>query len=278
MSFIQRLKTGELSRWAVAFVLIPPTVLAILLPNKLFLLALIVVIGTMAWREFSVNLLGKERKGLFALGLLGYYLTIFGASFFGPDGQLAGLVAALVLGSLYLMYNLAPENDKVSVNLISRFALGHLYLTFLLSFIMLIKQLAYGSNWLIFIVLVTAFNDTGAFYVGSRVKGPKLYPKVSPNKTISGLLGGLAFSALGAGLSSYYLPLDFTLTQLVVLGVFLGFWGTLGDLFESALKRAMGIKDTSTILRGHGGIWDRLDSLLFNLPPVYFYINWLTLP
>ena len=278
MSLTSPVKSSELNRWLVALILVPPTVVAVLLPNKLFLLALALVAGSLAWMEFWANLLGRERKGLLALGLLGHYAAMFGAAFFGPDGQSAGLVLAFSLVGIYLLRVLAPENDRISVNLVSRFALGHLYLTFLLSFVMLIKQLDHGTNWLLFVLLVTCLNDTGAFYAGSRIGGPKLSPKVSPKKTVSGLFGGVLAGAVAGGLSTYYLPLDFDWARLAALGAFLGFWGSYGDLFESALKRAMGVKDTSTILGGHGGVWDRLDSILFNLPPVYFYVNWVTLP
>jgi phosphatidate cytidylyltransferase len=271
-------KSQELSRWLVALVLIPPTLAVIFLTNKLFLLALTMVLGTLAWKEFSFNLLGRERRGLFILALTGFYCTILGASFFGADGQSAGLAASLILGGAYLMRVLAEENDKVSVNLLSRYCLGQIYLSFFLSFIMLIKQLDHGANWLFFIVLVTSLNDTAAFYVGSRLGGPKLYPKISPNKTISGFMGGCLVSFIVGGLSANFLPLQFNWFYLALLGLFLGVWGTFGDLFESSIKRAMGIKDTSNILKGHGGVWDRLDSLLFNLAPVYYFVNWLTQP
>jgi phosphatidate cytidylyltransferase len=271
-------KSSELSRWLVALCLLPPVAACVVIPNKLALLAAAAVLGGLAWREYAVNLLGRERAGLFALCLAGFLATLGGAAFFGSEGQTAGLMAALALGAAYLMYNLSPAGDKVSVNLIARYGLGQLYLSFCLSFVMLIKQLDHGANWLIFVILVTALGDTGAFYVGSRLKGPKLFPKVSPNKTISGLLGGCAASALAAALSKGYLPPVMGWGGLAGLGVFLALWGAFGDLFESAFKRAMGLKDTSALLKGHGGVWDRMDSILFNLPPVFFLVNWMTAP
>ena len=278
MSQPNRPKSSELSRWLVALCLIPPTIGCIVAPNKLALLILMAVVGAMAWREYAVNLLGRERACLFALCLAGFLATLCGAAFWGADGQTAGLMAALALGAAYLMRNLSPAGDKISVNLIARYGLGQLYLTFCLSFAMLLKQLDHGANWLVFTFLVTALADTGAFYVGSRLKGPKLFPKVSPKKTISGLFGGCALAALGAALSKGYLPPLMDYGQLALLGVFLALWGAFGDLFESAFKRAMGLKDTSSILKGHGGVWDRVDSHLFKLPPVYFLINWMTAP
>jgi phosphatidate cytidylyltransferase len=172
-----------------------------------------------------------------------------------------------------------PETeDRAVVNLISRYALGHLYLTFLLSFVFLIKQEYFGNRWLFFVILVTAITDTGAFYVGSRLKGPKLYPKISPNKTISGLVGGCLAAVAAGALSFSYLPPEFSRVSIVALSLGLALWGSIGDLFESALKRAMGLKDTSTFLLGHGGLWDRLDSILFNLPLAYFYVSFQMAP
>ncbi|MDR1545156.1 MAG: phosphatidate cytidylyltransferase [Deltaproteobacteria bacterium] len=271
-------ETGQpAGRWLVAIVLIAPAVTAALWPNKLFILALTAALGTLAWREFSVNLLGRQLKGLFALALVGLYLTLAGAAFFGPDGQLAGLTVALALGGFYLMKILTPERGPAAVNLLGRYVMGQLYLSFLLSFALLVKQLDRGGYWLLFVMLVTALADTGAYYAGSRLQGPKLYPKISPKKTISGLLGGCLAAAASGALSANYLP-GHEWTTLAALGFFLGLWGTAGDLFESAVKRAMGLKDTSNILQGHGGVWDRLDSLLFNLPPVYFFVNYVTWP
>jgi phosphatidate cytidylyltransferase len=271
-------KGGTAGRWLVAAILIAPTAVAVMVPQKLFLLALVAVMGTLAWREYAGSLLGRERTGLLALCLAGFYATLAGAAFLGADGQTAGLMAALALGAAYMMYSLSPAGDKISVNLIARYGLGHLYLTFCLSFTLLIKQLDHGANWLVFVLVVNIMNDTGAWFVGRRLQGPKLFPKVSPNKTISGLLGGCLAAAAAAALSSGYLPPDLGPARLAGVGFLLGLWGTFGDLFESCFKRAMGLKDSSTLLRGHGGVWDRIDSLLFNLPPVYFLVNWMTAP
>jgi phosphatidate cytidylyltransferase len=262
----------------VALILLLPTLFCVFYPNKIYLLALVAAVGSLAWREFFVNLLGRERRTLFALALAGLYATLAGAAFFGSDGQNLGLIVALSLGAGYFLHTLSPQQDRISVNLISRYALGHLYLTFCLSFIMLIKQFEHGAQWLLFVLLVTAVSDTGAYYVGSMLQGPKLAPVLSPKKTISGLMGGCLAAAAAAGLSKYYLPPGLSWRGLAALGLFLGLWGAFGDLFESAFKRAMGIKDTSRILGGHGGFWDRLDSLLFNFPPVYFCVYWLTQP
>ncbi|MDR1576668.1 MAG: phosphatidate cytidylyltransferase [Deltaproteobacteria bacterium] len=274
----ERLTKGELSRWLVALVLVPPIMLSIFMDNNLVILGVVGSMGALCWWEFAVNLLGRERVGLLSLAIIGWLATAMGALFFGPLGQVLGLTLALGLGAFYLMGVLPEKEDRAVVNLISRYALGHLYLSFLLSFVFLVKQEYFGNRWLFFVILVTALTDTGAFYVGSRLKGPKLFPKVSPNKTISGLVGGCLTAVITGALSFSYLPPEFSRTSIMVLSLALALWGSFGDLFESALKRAMGLKDTSTLLLGHGGLWDRLDSILFNLPLVYFYISFQMVP
>ncbi|MDR1607270.1 MAG: phosphatidate cytidylyltransferase [Deltaproteobacteria bacterium] len=278
MTVSERLSKGELSRWLVALVLIPPVLLAVFMDSNLVVLGVVGLMGALCWWEFAVNLLGRERVGLLFLAILGWLATAMGALYFGPLGQALGLTLAFGLGGFYLMAILPEKEDRAVVNLISRYALGHLYLSFLLSFVFLIKQEYYGNRWLFFVILVTALTDTGSFYVGTRLKGPKLFPKVSPNKTISGLLGGCVTAVITGALSFSYLPPEFSRFSIMVLSLALALWGSIGDLFESALKRAMGLKDTSSLLLGHGGLWDRLDSILFNLPLVYFYVSFQMAP
>ncbi|MDR2945276.1 MAG: phosphatidate cytidylyltransferase [Candidatus Adiutrix sp.] len=259
--------SGHVTRWLVAVILLPPIIFSMVAENYLWFFLLMLLAGGATWWEFSLNLFGADRKGLMILGLVGWLAVAGGAYFWGPSGQSFGLVLALALGAGYAMRTLQRESGPVLLNLLSRFALGQLYISFLLSFFLLLKKVDSGGLWLMYVLAVTIAADTGAYYVGTRLKGPKLYPKVSPNKTVSGLLGGAAAAVLVSALCSSFLSPKYY--QLMALGLFLGFWGALGDLFESAIKRAIDIKDTSALLLGHGGFWDRLDSLMFNIVPVY---------
>ena len=130
MSIADRLKSGDLSRWLVALILIAPTLVCVVYPNKLFLLVLVGAVGGGAWGEYFNNMLGRERVGLLAWALAGYWATLAGATFFGTDGLILGLLLALSLGAAYFLHVLSPEQDRISVNLLARLALGHLYLTF----------------------------------------------------------------------------------------------------------------------------------------------------
>jgi phosphatidate cytidylyltransferase len=113
--------------------------------------------------------------------------------------------------------------------------------------------------------------DTGAYYVGKNFGKHKLVPKISPGKTWEGVAGGIALSIAFAALASFWffpeLPYKFSLPLAAVMSVV----GLFGDLAESAMKRGAGTKDTATILPGHGGLLDRLDSLLFNAPVIYYF-------
>ncbi|MDR1042185.1 MAG: phosphatidate cytidylyltransferase [Deltaproteobacteria bacterium] len=278
MALPESIRKGELGRWLVGIALAVPTVAAVLVDNKLWILVVGLLAGGAAWWEFAANLFGARYRGLAVLGLFGWAATACGTCFFEAEGQGAGLALSLALGGIYLMRILPGGTDAVSVNLLSRYALGHLYISFFLSFVFLIKTMEDGSRLLIFVILVTALADTGAIYAGTRLKGPKLYPKISPGKTLSGVAGGCVAAVAGALFSRLYLPDFFGALELAAIGLCLSLWGVLGDLFESAIKRALGVKDTSKILLGHGGFWDRLDSLLFNLPLFYYYLHMRLLP
>jgi phosphatidate cytidylyltransferase len=271
MELPESIRKGQLGRWLVGLALAAPATAAILLDNKIWLLLVAGIAGCLAWREYAANLFGPRFKGLAALGLAGWALTACGACFLQAEGQGLGLLIALAAGGVYLMRVAPGTPDPVSLNLLARYALGHLYISYFLSFVFLIKVLDYGKHLLIFVLLVTALADIGAIYAGTKLKGPKLLPRVSPGKTVSGLAGGCVLAMAGAALSGLYLPDVFGGFELVLIGLGLALWGALGDLFESAIKRSLGVKDTSTILLGHGGFWDRLDSLLFNLPIFYYY-------
>ena len=116
-----------------------------------------------------------------------------------------------------------------------------------------------GFDLLIWVFLVVWATDIGAYFSGRAIGGPKLAPSISPNKTIAGLVGGVACAALMAGAWVYYVGLP---AKLLWLAVLFGTAAQLGDLFESGLKRKAGMKDSGTWLPGHGGLLDRLDGLV----------------
>lgn len=179
-------------------------------------------------------------------------------------------VATLALPSAML---LSPGPFERRLKDLAITAFGVLYVGFTLSTVASTRSLPAGEWLVIFIALVTWAADTGAYYAGTLWGKHLLAPSVSPKKTVEGVAGGLAL-AVGAALvaRAWFVP-QFSLLDALVLGMLLTGSGLLGDLWESAIKRRAGVKDSGSILPGHGGMLDRLDSLLFTAPTFYYYVT-----
>jgi phosphatidate cytidylyltransferase len=150
-----------------------------------------------------------------------------------------------------------------------------LYLAWFATFFVLLRDLPDGREWLLLVVLTVWITDTGAYFVGRAVGRRKLAPAVSPGKTWEGAIGGQVTGLVAVvGLVQAF-GLDVDIGHAVALGLIAPFAAQVGDLAESALKRGLGVKDSSQLVPGHGGIVDRLDSLLFAAPAVYWYVQWV---
>jgi phosphatidate cytidylyltransferase len=135
-------------------------------------------------------------------------------------------------------------------------------------------QIGTGNHWILFGLLTVSFGDTGAFCAGQSLGRHLLAPRISPKKTIEGSIGGLLGCALAAWLSHLLWLPTAPLAALLVLSGVIGLAGQVGDLAESALKRGAGVKDSSNLLPGHGGMLDRVDGVLFAAPVLYIYTQW----
>lgn len=174
-------------------------------------------------------------------------------------------VVALVLLSGVVRYPAIAPGD-VFGGLAGTFYIG------MFVYFYLIRTLDGGMAWVLVLLAGTWAGDTAAYFVGKKLGRSKLAPRLSPGKTVEGALGGLAGSVLGASLVYFFYPAaSFSLVAL--LGLLVGVFGILGDLFESSLKRTAGIKDTGGIIPGHGGILDRFDSMLFSAPAAYYFVT-----
>jgi phosphatidate cytidylyltransferase len=150
---------------------------------------------------------------------------------------------------------------------------GIFYVALLFGFQVAIHAGAPGRRWLVFLYLVIWASDTGAYYVGTAFGRHRLYEKISPKKSIEGLAGGLLASMVIALLCKVWLVPSAGFLEAAVLGAFLAAFGTLGDLVESLIKRSAGVKDSGTLIPGHGGILDRMDSMLFAAPVLFYYLR-----
>jgi phosphatidate cytidylyltransferase len=131
-----------------------------------------------------------------------------------------------------------------------------------------------GAGWMLFLVFLTQFNDVAQYTWGKLLGKHKVIPKVSPKKTWEGLIGGnLTTLALAILIAPYLTP--FSLTEAAGAGLLIGVFGFIGDVTVSALKRDLGVKDSGSLLPGHGGILDRIDSLTYTAPLFFHYVYFL---
>ncbi len=151
------------------------------------------------------------------------------------------------------------------------------YIGWLGSFIVLLRELPQGEEWLLLAVAAGMATDTGAFAVGKLLGRRPMAPRISPRKTIEGGVGGLLVGFAAVLLINLLPDLQVAVWKMVLLGIALPLMATAGDLAESVIKRALDVKDFSQLVPGHGGVLDRLDSLLFVVPTVYFFVQWIVL-
>lgn len=180
------------------------------------------------------------------------------------------LLVALVLGSAILLLFRLREMPRMATDVALLWA-GYLYVPLLLSHLVLVRALPHGVAWIFLLFFVVMCGDSAAFYVGSAIGKHRLYPEVSPKKSIEGALGGLVGSIGGALLARYLFYPELAIVHAVIAALLLGTLGQIGDLFESMIKRSCGVKDSGTIFPGHGGVLDRLDSMLFAAPALYYF-------
>jgi phosphatidate cytidylyltransferase len=154
---------------------------------------------------------------------------------------------------------------------------GAAYVGLLGSYLVALRFLPEGRGWVLLMIFTTFATDTGAFFVGRAIGRRKLAPRVSPGKTVAGAAGGLAAGAGAAVALNVVLGLGAHPAAMLLLGVAVVVAAEFGDLGESLLKRALGVKDMGHIFPGHGGVLDRLDSVLFAAPVVYYAVRWLSL-
>jgi phosphatidate cytidylyltransferase len=150
---------------------------------------------------------------------------------------------------------------------------GIVYLVFVPLFLIRIYESLNGTEWVVLFFLIVWAGDSGAYFAGKKFGKRKLYPEVSPKKTIEGSIGGLLAGSVVAILFKLLFFHGMSWLSVVCLPIFVGVFAQIGDLCESLFKRAFDKKDSGSILPGHGGFLDRFDSVVFSLPVMYACIR-----
>jgi len=255
-----------------AAVLLPPFVLLVHLgtPFQFFLLVLVAIFVGLI--EFYAMARAGGIEVLRPLGIVAG-LSLSAVMFFkassGPwlASALAGLVMALFVGLL-----VGGKDPKGAAVRLSVTLLGVVYVAGLLSFPALLRAMDQGKTYVFYLALVTWAGDIGAFYVGTMLGRHRLSPSISAGKTVEGGVGGLLCSVLASCVARIWFWDRLGLGQSVALGLGLGVVGQVGDLCESMLKRSFGVKDAGVLIPGHGGVLDRVDSVLFTGPVLYLVV------
>jgi phosphatidate cytidylyltransferase len=256
------------------------------LPLATFLAA---VSAGCAWEFYRIAAAGGveplDPVGIPLAGAVPLAVYAAGIGLYRPSLVVAAVAMLIILAAV--IWTRGPQRRPLGAASLT--VMGILYTGGLLSFGYALREHPYavgdraGTALVAFPLVLTWASDIGAFFVGRAVGGPKLIPSVSPGKTISGALGGLAATVLVSWLYVRFALrpvalLTMTIPATILFGALISVAAQVGDLAESLLKREANVKDSSHLIPGHGGLLDRLDSLLFVLPVAYLLFGWLLLP
>jgi len=172
--------------------------------------------------------------------------------------------------SIFLYAFIFQENLSLGARQVCGTFFGLMYVCFFIYHSLLLWKLPDGRDLILGLLIMTVLGDSCAYYVGKNFGERKIAPSVSPNKTFAGVFGSFVGTVLGVSILKFFL-VDISITRAILLVLLVGTVGQLGDLFESLLKRGSGVKDSGSIIPGHGGMLDRLDSFIFAIP-VFFYL------
>lgn len=231
---------------------------------------LILLIAALGLREYFRMANGKSPGVPVLLSILASIIPV-GVSLFNRADLLAAslFVSLFVIIALSLKHNMDLDS---ALNYQGKSMLGTLYISFCLSHLVFIRYLPEGIPWLLVLTAVTAGGDSGAYYIGSKFGRRKLCPDISPGKTVEGAIGGIVASACCAVLIGLIFMPQGRVPVIFGAAVLLSVVSILGDLAESVMKRSAMVKDSGTLLFGHGGVLDRIDSLLITGPSLYYLL------
>ena len=232
------------------------------------LLLLILAASTLALWEFYSLFWGKSRIPSRICAIILGWLMLSLTWMNRPQDALVCLGAGFVLAALSFLFRWDVIEEENAFSASGIFMVGLAYIPLLL------LPATYLSNIkLIFVLAAVAISDTAAYFVGTRFGHHKLWPRVSPNKSSEGAIGSLIGCVLFCCIYGYFYG-QASWFAFAILGIAVNAFAQLGDLFESALKRSVNIKDSGSLLPGHGGVLDRMDSFLFAMPMVAVVDQW----
>jgi phosphatidate cytidylyltransferase len=270
-----------MKRILTAIVALPILLYSVWSPIPYFFVVLAAIAAVLALNEFYALAAKAGCRPFEIIGHLGVILLIACFVWQRPQWVIA-VLSALVIASLGARLA-RPQEMAASLISASSTIFGVVYVGLLCAMLVGVRMIGdsmvsphIASKLLTLFFAIVMLTDTGAYYTGRAIGRHKLAPRVSPGKTIEGTTGGFV-AALGAGplCRLIFFP-ELPLVESMILGALVSILGQAGDLVESMLKRGSGVKDSSNLLPGHGGMLDRLDSILFAAPAIYYYSRYFT--
>jgi phosphatidate cytidylyltransferase len=246
-----------------------PLVVGVAYLGGWWLLALGLLAGLLALHELYT--MARELRPLVLAGYLGFVLGLLGLQLGGASWMVGGILSTLLFS--FVFFGLSDVRPSATASFGVTF-LGVVWVGAGLGFLLLVRDIPDHGFWAVMAVLFTVFAaDTGAFFVGRSIGRHKMAPAISPGKSWEGFVGGTVAAMITTFLILYQDRDQFlAIPELLGLGAAIALASVFGDLFESAVKRDLGVKDSGRLLGGHGGVLDRLDALLWAGPTAYFVI------
>jgi len=272
----QKLKFKKLGLRALVAIFGIPLILFTIYKGGYPFLLLVLLINVVSQYEFYKLAEKKDAYPLTYIGIIiGIGMTLM-FYFQGIEKSWLILFGGIIIILLIELFRNKP-NDTLNI---ATTVLGILYPATLFSFLILIREFPHkvgieyklGGLYVLVVLVTIWICDTAAYFVGSAFGKHKLFERASPKKTIEGGVAGFVFSLITVYVFSLIYPDLFSLFQYLIIGAIIGIFSHIGDMIESIFKRDAGVKDSSAILPGHGGFFDRFDSPTFLAPIMYFYL------
>ncbi len=272
---------SHIKRWATAIVLIPLVISLILAAANWFFALVICVVSCIAFYEYYRIVLHVSGASFFTVIPMAGFLTSAAIVLTAMTGRFD--IICMLMSCIFIFsgagalcqYQRRPDAiDRVVMQV-----MGVVYLSVPMALLVMLHQDPIGNTWILFMFVLVFLGDTGAYYAGTFFGKHKLLPQVSPGKTIQGSIGAMLATVVAGclvNLALPHLPWQMDRASLpwglaILFFIIVSICAQAGDLFESLLKREAGIKDSGVIFPGHGGLLDRVDGVLFALPIVYLF-------
>jgi phosphatidate cytidylyltransferase len=251
-----------------------PLILIVCYLGGLFFLVFVLAIGLISYYEFSSLSANKNAYTNLVIGLLSTLIIILN-SYYQFTDFLRLIILVVIISVLAELF----RNRQSAILNLGSSLFGIFYIGLFSSTLILLREFFINYNtggYLIISIFITIWIcDSAAFFLGKSFGKHKLFPRVSPQKSWEGSVAGFIFAIISMYALKYILLDAFSDSDSIIVGVIIGSTGQIGDLVESLIKRDAGVKDSSGLIPGHGGIFDRFDSLMLSSPVIYLYLSYI---